>query len=93
MNVKQVSSSVWLAVVRWGNCLAVRLPAEWTKRLGVSEGDTLIGEVAPDRRLTLSVATRGIGPPEVRRMRAFLERQKQSAPVVDCMRRRTRHRY
>ena len=43
-----------VAVAKWGNSLAVLLPAETAKRLGVGEGDTLIAEVATNGRLILA---------------------------------------
>ena len=64
---------------------------ESAKQLGVGEGDTLIGEIAPDGRLILSAEARAIGKVEVRRMREFLARQKVTAPVVGDMRRSARY--
>lgn len=82
---------VGLVVSKWGNSLAVRLPAESAKQLGVGEGDTLVGEIASDGRLILSAESRAIGQVEVRRMREFLARQKVTAPVVGDMRRSARY--
>lgn len=84
------SERLGLLVSKWGNSLAVRLPAESAKQLGVCEGDTLIGEIAPDGRLILSAEARAIGTAQVRRMREFLARQKVTAPVVGDMRRGVR---
>ena len=77
---------VGLVVAKWGNSLAVRLPADSAKRLGVEEGDTLLGEIAPDGRLILSAEARAIGKAESRRMREFLVRQKVASPVVALVR-------
>jgi Growth regulator len=82
---------VGLLVSKWGNSLALRLPAESAKQLGVGAGDTLIGEIASDGRLVLSAEARAAGKVEVRRMREFLARQKVTAPVVENMRRGTRY--
>lgn len=82
---------VELTVARWGNSLAVRLPAASAKRAGVGEGDRLIAEVAPDGRLILSPEGRAIGAAGVRRLRQFLGRQKQTGPVVAGMRRQARY--
>ena len=82
---------VGLVVSKWGNSLAVRLPADSAKRLGVEEGDTLLGEIAPDGRLILSAEARAIGKAEGRRMREFLLRQRVTTPAVGAMRRS--HRY
>ncbi|TAK83991.1 MAG: AbrB/MazE/SpoVT family DNA-binding domain-containing protein [Betaproteobacteria bacterium] len=78
-------------VAKWGNSLAVRLPADSAKRIGVEEGDTLIAEIAADGRLILTPEGRAVGKSELRRMREFVERQKETAPVVENMRRGTRY--
>lgn len=91
MKVARSSGRVGLLVSKWGNSLAVRLPAESAKQLGVGEGDTLVGEIAPDGRLILSAEARAVGKAETRRMRGFLSRQKVTAPVVADMRRSARY--
>jgi antitoxin MazE len=80
-----------LMVSKWGNSLAVRLPAESAKKIGVGEGDTLIAEVSADGRLVLAPEGRAIGKAESRRLRRFLDRQKETAPVVGEMRRGARY--
>ena len=80
-----------LIVSKWGNSLAVRLPAESAKRIGVGEGDTLIAEVSADGRLVLAAEGRVIGKAESRRLRQFIGRQKETAPVVRDMRREARY--
>ena len=80
-----------LVVSKWGNSLAVRLPAESAKRVGVGEGDTLIAEVSADGRLILAPEGRAIGKAESRRLRQFLDRQEETAPVVGDMRRGARY--
>jgi antitoxin MazE len=50
-----------LMVSKWGNSLAVRLPAESAKQIGVGEGDTLNAEVSADGRPVLSPEGRAIG--------------------------------
>lgn len=82
---------VGLVVSKWGNSLAVRLPAKSAKQLGVGEGDTLLGEIAPGGRLILSAEGRAVGAAEVRKMREFVSRQKMTAPVVGDMRRSARY--
>ena len=80
-----------LTVSKWGNSLAVRLPAESVKRIGVGAGDTLIAEVSADGRLVLAPEGRAVGNAESRRLRQFLGRQKETAPVVGDMRRGARY--
>jgi len=91
MKTTKSSERVGLLVSKWGNSLAVRLPAESAKQLGVGEGDTLVGEIASDGRLILSAECRAVGKVEVRRMREFLARQKVTAPVVGNLRRSARY--
>ncbi len=91
MKAEKGGERVDLVVSKWGNSLAVRLPAESARRLGVGEGDTLVGEMGPDGRLILSAEARVIGPTDVRRLRAFLARQKVTAPVVADLRRSARY--
>ena len=80
-----------LTVSKWGNSLAVRLPAESAKRIGVGEGDKLVAEVSADGRLILAPEGRAVGKAESRRLRQFLGRQKETAPVVGDMRRIARY--
>ena len=82
---------IGLPVAKWGNSLALRLPAESAKRLGVEEGDTLIGEIAADGRLILTPEARAVTKQSVRKLREFVRRQKETAPVVQSMRRAARY--
>jgi len=91
MTTERRAGRVGLVVSKWGNSLAVRLPAKSAKRLGVGEGDTLLGEIAPDGRLILSAEARAVGKAEVKRMREFVSRQKVTSPVVGDMRRSARY--
>lgn len=78
-------------VSKWGNSLAVRLPADSAKQLGVAEGDTLIAEVAANGTLILAAEGNVIGKSDVRRLRRFVGRQKATAPVVARIRRDGRY--
>ena len=91
MKTERRREHVGLLVSKWGNSLAVRLPAESARLLGVGEGDTLLGEVAPDGRLILSTEARAIGKAEARRMRKFLSGQKVTTSVVGDLRRSARY--
>lgn len=80
-----------LKVSRWGNSLAVRLPAEASEQIGVDEGDTLVAEVDADGRLVLAPEGRPISEADLRRLRRFLSRQEETTPVVAEMRSRSRY--
>ena len=85
------SSRAKLVVSKWGNSLAVRLPAEAAKKIGVSEGDTLIAELSPDGRLTLQAEGKIVSKAEIRKLRAHLKQQKATPAVVTDMRRNARY--
>ena len=91
MKTTKRSDGIGLAVAKWGNSLAVRLPADTVKRLGVAEGDILAGEIAADGRLILTPEGRAPSREAVRRMRDFLRRQKPTKPVIADLRRRARY--
>jgi len=80
-----------LTVAKWGNSLAVRLPAESARRLGVGEGDTLAAQMSSDGRLVLAREGRAISKAQVRRLRQFLDHQRETTPVVEQMRREARY--
>ena len=84
-------SRLELTVSKWGNSLAVRLPAESARQLGVGDGDTLIAEVAAGGRLILAAEGSVISRAAVRGLRRFVSRQKETAPVVADMRRDGRY--
>jgi antitoxin MazE len=82
---------VELVVCRWGNSLAVRLPAASARRIGVDEGDRLIAEVSPDGRLILAREAKKVDAAAIRSLRKFLAHQTQTASVLAKMRGRARY--
>lgn len=84
-------SRVELVVSRWGNSLAVRLPAESARTIGVSAGDKLIAEISADGRLILAPERKKVGSLGTRALRRFLANQKETPPVVATMRRGARY--
>lgn len=84
-----------LPVGRWGNSLAVRIPAKLAKELGVTEGSTLTAEVIGPARVGLG-ATRPDKPKMT--MAEFLANLQRlhartgiTEPVVEQMRRDARY--
>jgi antitoxin MazE len=80
-----------LLVSKWGNSLAVRIPLQSAKTIGVREGDRLIAEVSSDGRLVLAPERNAIGNAQTRRLRRFIQRQKITAPSIDVLRRAERY--
>jgi len=84
-------SRVELIVSKWGNSLAVRLPAASARRIGVGEGDKLFAEVSSDGKLILSREGKHVDPRAVVKLRQALARQKETPEVVAQMRRKDRY--
>ena len=42
-----------LQIAKWGNSLAVRIPADYVRLLGVKDGDHLVAQVGADGGLNL----------------------------------------
>lgn len=70
-----------LSVGRWGNSLAVRLPAELARRLGVRDGTPLHARVMDNGRLELSTADASPPAPTREQMLAELDALHQQLPM------------
>lgn len=46
-----------LQVAKWGNSLALRLPAEYARRTGIKAGDRVEANLTPDGGLNIRPAT------------------------------------
>ena len=46
-----------LHIARWGNSLALRIPAEYVRRIGIKEGDSVEACLTIDGGLTIRPAT------------------------------------
>lgn len=80
-----------LQLGKWGNSLAVRLPAEYARAAGLHEGDVVEAEVTPLGEIKLT-------PIQPFDKAAFLERlgklhakMPMTEPVVEQMRREARY--
>jgi antitoxin MazE len=58
MEAEPVGRHFQQAIRRWGNSLALRLPADCLRQAGLQEGDELSIVVGPDGRLTLEPVAR-----------------------------------
>jgi antitoxin MazE len=80
-----------LTIAKWGNSLAVRLPADAARELGLGEGDTLILETSSDDRITLFARRPPIDRAFVRRLRQSLRDQARTPAVIERIRRDSRY--
>lgn len=46
-----------LRIARWGNSLALRIPAEYVRSIGIKEGDSVEASLTVDGGLTIRPAT------------------------------------
>lgn len=79
-----------LKVSRWGNSLALRLPASVVRQLGLSEGLTVHAQVTPDGSFAIQTADwrRSAFAAELDAAHAELP---MGASVIDELRRATRY--
>ena len=86
----RVEATMNLQIARWGNSLALRVPADVARRFGLREGDTVQAESTPDGALTLRATrwSRSSFADELARTRAALP---MGTPVIDELRRSARY--
>jgi antitoxin MazE len=80
-----------LPVGRWGNSLAVRIPAKLARELGVGEGSLLQAQVLGPARVRLSAKQPMDMKSFVARVRELRQTLPVTEPVVEEMRRRSRY--
>ena len=80
-----------LPVGRWGNSLAVRIPAKLARELGVGEGSLLQAQVLGPARVRLTAKQPLDMKSFVQRVRDLRQRLPVTEPVIDELRRGPRY--
>jgi antitoxin MazE len=80
-----------LPVGRWGNSLAVRIPAKLARELGVGEGSLLQAQVLGPARVRLTAKQPLDMKSFVQRVRDLRQRLPVTEPVIDELRRGSRY--
>ena len=80
-----------LLVAKWGNSLAVRLPAECTRAAGLKEGDTVDAEVSLVGEIKLTPAQPFDKMAFLRRVRKLRAGMPMTTPTVEKMRQEDRY--
>lgn len=80
-----------LQVAKWGNSLAVRLPAECARAAGLREGDTVKAEVTPAGEITLTPAQAFDKSAFLARTRKRRAAMPMTEAVVERMRKEARY--
>ena len=78
--------SIRLRVAKWGNSLALRMPADYAKRAGIKEGDTLALNEALDGTLSLAPANPFDRKAFARRLEKFTTTMPIGTSVMEKMR-------
>ena len=74
-----------LSVGRWGNSLAVRLPAELVRQLGVAEGDVLSLETEGTGVWQMSAKPLARSKMSKQELLAFLQKHLESMPPTESV--------
>lgn len=80
-----------LLVAKWGNSLAVRLPAEYARTAGLHEGDTVEADVSPTGSITIKPEQAFDKQAFLRRAQRLRSSMKMTMPTVEVMRREDRY--
>lgn len=82
--------SIDLQIAKWGNSLAMRLPADLVRRLGLREGDTVQAQLTADGGLTIRPAgwSRRAFAAELAQARKVLP---MGTPVIEKLRSQARY--
>ncbi len=79
-----------LQLAKWGNSLAIRLPAECIRATGLRPGDSVEAEITPAGNIMLTPAKPFDKAIFLQRLRKLRQRMPVSEPVVEQMRRMSR---
>jgi antitoxin MazE len=78
-------------IARWGNSLAVRLPADQLKALGLAEGAAVDVELAPEGSIRIAPAHSFDKAAFLKRLSSARARMPESDPVIDILRGEARY--
>jgi len=78
-------------IARWGNSLAVRLPADQIKALGLREGAAVEVTLTPAGEIRITPAQPFDKPAFIARLKAAQARMPESSPVIDILRGEARY--
>ena len=79
-----------LHIARWGNSLAVRIPAEYIKAVGIKEGDSVNATLTADGGISIRPA-KWDRKEFIKAISASRDALQMTEPVVERMRREARY--
>ena len=79
-----------LHIAKWGNSLAVRLPAAYVRQAGLKEGDQLIAQLGTDGALHLSAPSRWNRKAFAQELARNTQGMPLGSPVIEQLRQEAR---
>ena len=86
-----IKDNMRLQLAKWGNSLAVRLPAKCVRATGLRQGDSVDAEITPAGKITLTPAKPFDKAAFLQRLRKLRRAMPVTEPVVERMRQETRY--
>jgi antitoxin MazE len=86
-----MENAMRLQLAKWGNSLAVRLPAECVRATGLKSGDSIEAEITPAGTIVLTPSRPFNKAAFLERIRKVRQSMPMTEPVVERMRRTTRY--
>ena len=86
-----IEKTMRLQLAKWGNSLAVRLPAECIRATGLRPGDSVEAEITPAGKITLTPSTPFNKTAFLQQLRKRRRSMPITEPVVERMRRTARY--
>lgn len=80
-----------MQIAKWGNSLAVRLPIEYIRAVGLKEGDEVDAQVTPQGEIRLTLAQTFDKPAFLLRLAELRLAMPMTEPVVEAMRQEDRY--
>ena len=80
-----------LQIAKWGNSLAVRIPADYARQLGAKEGDQLLAHLGADGALNLSLPSRWNRKAFAQELAGGTKALPVGASVIDLLRQDARY--
>jgi antitoxin MazE len=82
---------VKIRISKWGNSLGVRLPAVYTRALGIKAGDSVEAEMSPGGRVTLAPAKSFDKTAFLKRIQKLRSGMSMTSATVEAMRSEDRY--
>lgn len=80
-----------LQIAKWGNSLAVRIPADYVRQIGIKDGDQLVAQLGADGALNLRPPAQWSRKAFAQELARDAETLPMGAPVMERVRQEARY--